>query len=171
MPPLLRKAALAVHVIVSLGWIGAAGAYLVLGVAAQVSEQAATVRASWIGMELIGWLVIVPLGCLALTTGIVMSLGTPWGLVRHYWVLIALLLTALALGVLLLHMPSVTVAATVARSGDDSTVLVLGGDILHPVLGLVVLVVVAVLNVYKPRGLTGLGDRRRAASRKRPAAH
>jgi hypothetical protein len=105
MPPLPRKAALAVHVLVSIGWIGAAAVYLTLGVAAEVSPQAATVRASWIGMELIGWLVIVPLGCLALTTGIVMSLATPWTLVRHFWVLLALVLTAVALGVLL-HSPA-----------------------------------------------------------------
>jgi hypothetical protein len=64
--------------------------------------------------------------------------------------------------VLLLHMPSVTNAARVARTADDATVLQLGGDVLHPALGLLVLVVVAVLNLYKPRGLTRYGQGRRA---------
>jgi hypothetical protein len=160
----LRRAALAVHVISSVGWIGTAAAYLALGVAARVSDQAPTVRASWIAMELIGWLVIVPLGCLAFLTGLVMSLGTRWGLIQHYWVLIALVLTSVALAVLILHMPSVSAAAATARSGDDRAVLQLGGDIAHPALGLLVLVVVAVLNLYKPRGVTGYGQRRRAAA-------
>jgi hypothetical protein len=164
----LRRAALAVHVITSVGWIGAVGAYLVLGVAARVSDQAPTVRAAWLAMELIGWLVIVPLGCLAFLTGLVMSLGTRWGLIRHYWVLIALVLTSLALTVLILHMPSVSATAATARTGDDRAVLQFGGDIAHPALGLIVLVVVAVLNLYKPRGLTSYGQRQRAAAPARP---
>jgi hypothetical protein len=44
-------------------------------------------------------------------------------------------------------------------------VLRLGGDIAHSGLGLLVLVVVAVLNLYKPRGLTGYGQRQRVADR------
>ena len=160
MPPALRRAALALHIVSSVGWIGAAAGYLVLGVVAGVSEQPLTMRAAWIGMELIGWLAVVPLGCLALLTGLVMSLGTPWGLVRHYWVLIAFVLTVLSLIVLILHMPTVTAAANIARTLDGGAVAELGGDVLHPGLGLVVLVVVAVLNVYKPRGLTSYGSRR-----------
>lgn len=160
----LRRAALAMHLITSVGWIGAAGAYLAAGVAARVSDRVPTVRAAWIAMELIGWLVIVPLGCLAFLTGVVMSVGTRWGLIRHYWVLIALVLTSLALVVLILHMPSVSAGAAVARTGDDRAVLQLGGDIAHPALGLVVLVVVAVLNLYKPRGLTRYGRRQHAAA-------
>lgn len=162
IPPALRRAALAVHVITSVGWIGAVVAYLALGIAAAMSEQPQTVRAAWIAMELTGWLVIVPLAVLAFLTGLVMSLGTVWGLVRHYWVIFAFVLTTVALVVLLLHMPSVTTAARVARTADDATVLQLGGDVLHPALGLLVLVVVAVLNLYKPRGLTRYGRRRRA---------
>jgi hypothetical protein len=164
----LRRAALAVHVITSVGWIGTAAAYLVLGVTAGFSDQAQTVRAAWIAMELIGWLVIVPLGCLAFLTGLVMSLATRWGLIRHYWVLIALVLTSLALAVLILHMPSVSATAATARTGDDRAVVQLGGDIVHPALGLIVLVVVAVLNLYKPRGLTVYGQRQRAAAPARP---
>ena len=164
MPPAVRKAALALHVITSVGWIGAAGAYLALGVAAGASHQPPTVRAAWIGMELLGWLVLVPLGVLALLTGLVMSLGTLWGLIRHYWVLLALILTSFALVVLLLHMPSVTAAAAVAREGADPAVLQLGDDVLHPAGGLLVLIVVAVLNLYKPRGLTPYDQRSRKKS-------
>lgn len=161
----VRRAALAVHIVSSVGWIGAAAGYLVLGIAAAVAEQPLTVRAAWIGMELIGWLAVVPLGCLALLTGLAISVGTPWGLFRHYWVLFAFVLTVLALTVLILHMPDVTAGAEVARTLDDRTVLALGGDVLHPALRLVVLVVVAVLNVYKPRGVTAFGRKRRPASR------
>src|SRR5919197_2040090 len=102
MTPGLRKFVFAVHLTFSLGWIGAVVAYLALGVSAVTSRDAQTVRAAWIAMELTGWSVIVPMAVAALLTGLVMSLGTPWGLFRHYWVLISLVLTILATAVLLL---------------------------------------------------------------------
>jgi hypothetical protein len=37
-------------------------------------------------MELTTWIVIVPLSLAALLTGVVQSLGTPWGLFRHRWI-------------------------------------------------------------------------------------
>ena len=161
MAPRIRKAALSLHICSSVGWIGAACAYLALAVAAQVSEEASTVHSAWIGMELIGWVVIVPLGCLAFLTGLLMSLGTSWGLVRHYWVLIALVLTTLALGVLLLHMPTVTHTAELARAMSEVDAVTLEGDIVHPAVGIGILVFVAVLNIYKPRGQTGLAQHKR----------
>jgi hypothetical protein len=36
------------------------------------------------------------------------------------------------------------------------------GDLLHPALGLVVLLTVQVLNIYKPSGMTRYGRRRTA---------
>ena len=144
----------------SVGWLGAAAAYLALGVAAEVSMQPQIVRAAWIGMELSGWFVIVPLACLVFLTGLVLSLGTPWGLLKHYWVVIALVLTTLSLAVLLLHMPSVSTLAGLARTADDAAASRLGGDVLHPALRIPVLIVITVLNVHKPRGLTPYGQHR-----------
>jgi hypothetical protein len=164
----LRKLALTVHLVVSLGWIGAVIAYMALGVSAVTSQDAQTVRAAWIAMEVTGWFVIVPLAVAALLTGLVVALGTPWGLFRYYWVLITLVLTILATVVLLLHMPTVTSLADQARSVDDAHLGGLGGDLLHPGLGLVVLVVITTLNVYKPRGLTRYGWRKQQEQRKAP---
>src|SRR5215208_3594380 len=103
MPPGLRKLVLTVHLTFSVGWIGAVVAYLALGLSAVTSQDAQTVRAAWIAMELTGWSVIVPLALAALLTGLAMSLGTSWGLFRHYWVLISLGLTTFATVILLLH--------------------------------------------------------------------
>jgi hypothetical protein len=63
----------------------------------------------------------VPLDCLALLTGLIMAFGTPWGLLRHYWVLIAFRLTSFALIVLVLHTPLVTAAARLAEWGDGAS--------------------------------------------------
>jgi hypothetical protein len=156
----LRKFALTVHITSSLGFLGAALAYLGLGVSAVTSEDAQTVRAAWIAMEVIGWYVIVPLALAALLSGLVQALGTPWGLFRHYWVLITFVLTIFASVILLLHMPSVSALADVAREADSVTLDRLGGDLLHAGGGLLVLLVITALNVYKPRGLTPYGWRK-----------
>jgi hypothetical protein len=160
MTPGIRKLALTAHLVASVGWIGAVVAYLALGVAAVAGRDAQTARAAWIAMEVVGWWAIVPLALAALLTGLVMALGTPWGLFRHYWVVITLALTILATVVLLLHMPTVSALADVARAADGAALAGLGGDLPHAAGGLLVLLVIAGLNVYKPKGLTPYGWRR-----------
>jgi hypothetical protein len=161
MTPALRKFMLTVHLTCSIGWIGAVVAYLALGISAVTSENAQTVRAVWIAMELTGWSVIVPLALAALLTGLVMSLGTPWGLFRHYWVLFTLVLTVFATTILLAHMPTVSAITAVAREADAAGLVGgFGGDLFHAGLGLLVLLVITVLNVYKPRGMTRYGWRK-----------
>jgi hypothetical protein len=167
MTPGWRKLVLTVHLISSLGWLGAVIAYVALGIAAVANRDPAGVRASWIAMELLGWVVIVPLALAALVTGLVISLGTAWGLFRHYWVLISLALTLLATAILILHMPSVSATAAVARAGDGSQLGQLGGDLGHAVGGLLVLLLVSALNVYKPQGLTPYGWRKQQEARAR----
>ncbi len=169
MTPPLRKFVLTAHVTFSVGWIGGVVAYLTLGVAAVISQNAQTVRAAWIAMELTGWFAIVPLALASLLTGLLMSLGTKWGLFQHYWTLISLVLTVLATVVLLLHMPDVSLIADIAQKAEGIRLHRLGGDLFHPGLGLVVLLVIQVLNVYKPRGMTPYGQRKlREQRRPRP---
>lgn len=160
MIPAVRKVTLAAHLAVSVGWVGAAAAYVALGAAAEASGDAETVRGAWIAMELVGWYVIVPLALASLITGVVMALGTQWGLFRHYWVIFSLTLTTFATVVLLLHMPTVSSSADRAREADAAGLRALGGDLAHPTIGLVLLLVVLVLNLYKPRGLTSYGARK-----------
>jgi hypothetical protein len=165
MTPRLRKLALSVHLTFSIGWIGAVFVYLALGLGAATSEDVQTVRAAWAAMEITGWYVIVPLALASLLTGLVMALGTKWGLFRHYWVLISFALTVLATVVLLLHMPTVSSMADVAQEAEGATLEGLGGDLLHPGVGLGILLVVQVLNLYKPTGMTRYGWRKQQKQR------
>ena len=159
--PGLRKLVLSAHLTFSIGWIGTVVAYLALGVLAVNSSDTANVRGAWMAMELIGWYVIVPLAVASLLTGVVMALGTKWGLFRHYWVSISFFLTLFATMVLILHMPSVSsTAQTAARTAEGEVLESLGGDLHHPAVGLVILLVVQVLNLYKPKGLTRYGWRK-----------
>jgi hypothetical protein len=165
MPPALRKFALTVHLTSSVGWIGAVVAYLALVIAAMTNQDAQMLHTAWSAMHLIGWYVLVPLALASLGTGLVMSLGTSWGLFRHYWVLISLVLTTLATAVLLEHMQTVNFFAGLAAKTDSAAVNGLPGELLHAGLGLVVLIVIQVLNVYKPRGVTPYGWRKQQERR------
>jgi uncharacterized membrane protein len=168
MAPRLRKFALAAHITLAVGWIGAVAGYIALDVAAATSQDAQTLRASYLAMDLIAWYVIVPLALASLLTGFIMSLGTKWGLFRYYWVLISLLLTIIATVVLLVETQTIghfaEIAADPRSSSDDLRAL--GSTLVHSVGGTVVLLVIVVLNVYKPRGMTRYGWRKQQEKRK-----
>jgi hypothetical protein len=173
MPPRLRKFALAAHFTRAVGWIGAVAGYIALDVAAATSQDPNTLRAAYLAMELIAWYVIVPLAFASLLSGLIMSLGTRWGLLRYYWVLISLLLTIIATIVLLVETHTISYfadrAADPTTSSDDLRAL--GNTLVHSVGGTVMLLVILVLNVYKPRGMTPYGwrkeqEQRRASQRK-----
>ncbi|WP_437719525.1 hypothetical protein [Sorangium sp. So ce448] len=167
MTPPLRKLALTAHVTSSVGWLGSVAAFLALAIAGLTWQEAPTVRAAYLAMDLITWLVIVPLSLASLLTGVVQSLGTPWGLLRHYWVMFKLLLTVVATGVLLLHTRPIhyvaSVAAETALSGRDlrQVRIQLVAD---ATAALVTLLVATALSVYKPRGVTRYGRREQRAA-------
>lgn len=158
----LRKFALTTHVTSSVGWLGAVGAFLALAIAGVSSQDAEIARAAYLAMHLITWFVIVPLGLAALLTGIVQSLGTSWGLFRHYWIVTKLLLTVLATIILLVHtQPIDRVAAVAAQTtlaaGDLRQLRIqLVGD---ACAALFVLIVTTTLSVYKPWAMTPYGVR------------
>lgn len=165
MKPGLRKFALAAHLTFSIGWIGTVIVYLALGLTAVRSKDVNTIRAAWTAMEVVGWFVIVPIAVASLLTGLVMALGTKWGLFRYYWVVISFVLTVFATTVLLIHMPTVARTAAIAQQSEGATLEALGGDLEHPAIGLVILLVVQVLNIYKPSGLTRYGWRKQQEQR------
>ncbi|HVM29511.1 MAG TPA: hypothetical protein VM305_01890 [Candidatus Limnocylindrales bacterium] len=169
MPPPLRRLGLAIHLTCSVGWLGAVIAYLVLDMTVASSGDPRLVRAAWLAMGLVVSWAIVPLALAALATGVVMSLGTRWGLFRHWWVFISLTLTIVATVVLLSEASFVSRVAAMAAdpSTSDETVLAFPPTLLHSVGGLAVLLVVQVLNVYKPQGLTPYGWRKQQEERRR----
>lgn len=160
MSPSVRRFALSVHLTCSVGWIGAVIAYLGLGMAATRSSTPATVRSAWGAMEIIGWYVLIPLALGSWATGLLMALGTRWGLFRYYWVLVASILTTLAVVVLLLHMPDVSSVAGAVATAEAGDLDSYGGDLFHAGLALVLLLFIQVLNLYKPPGITRYGWRK-----------
>jgi hypothetical protein len=163
LPPAVRKAALTAHITASVGWVGSVVAFAALAVAGIVSTEEQYVRAAYLAMEVLGWGVLVPLAAATFVTGMVQSLGTSWGLIRHYWVLIKLVLTVAATTVLLLYTGTLTDLADAAAAPavlGPSSPLPSASPVVHSAAALLVLFIAAVLSVYKPRGLTPHGWRR-----------
>lgn len=161
MGPRLRKAALVAHVACSVGWLGAVLAFLAVAVVGLVSADEWAVRGAYLVMEQAAWFALVPLAVASLVTGIVQSLGTSWGLFRHYWVVFKLVLTVVSTGVLLVYMQTFgSMAQVAADPGADLHVVRNISPALHAVGAILVLLTALVLAVYKPRGLTRYGWRK-----------
>ena len=161
MSPSLRKFALTAHVTSSIGWLGAALAFMGVAAVGLTSEDAQTVRGAYLVMEPAAWFVLVPLSVSSLLTGLVMSLGTAWGLFRHYWVLFKLLITVFSTTILLIYMGTFRLMAQVAA--DPSTELETvrnASPVLHAALATLLLLIATVLAMYKPQGVTAYGRRK-----------
>lgn len=163
----VRKHVLTVHILYSVGWVGSVAAFLVLAIAGYTTTDGQIVAGIYASLRVLIWYVIVPLSLLSLVTGIIQSLGTPWGLFRYYWVIAKLVLTVVATGLLLVHTQVVDRAAADALAHVGMT----GGEmsqvrlqlIIDSAAAIVVLVLITVLATVKPRGTTPLGGRQRRA--------
>lgn len=169
MTPRARRFALTAHVTASVGWLGAVATFLALAVMGLTSPDPQTARATYLVMEPAAWLVLVPLAFASLLTGLLQSVGTTWGLLRHYWVLVKLAINVVTTLVLLAYLP--TFAAMAAVAADPATAMAVvrnPSPVVHAGAALLLLLGAASLSVYKPRGLTRYGWRKqqqRAAAR------
>lgn len=160
----VRKVALIAHITASVGWLGAVLGVLALAIAGITSQDDQTVRATYLAMNLSGWYVLVPLSVASLLTGLIQSLGTTWGLVRHYWVIAKLTINLLATIVLLAYTQTLGalsgIAAQSTWSTDDRALLGSPTVILHASGALVLLFAATFLAIFKPRGMTTYGQRK-----------
>lgn len=150
------------HVVASVGWLGAVATFLGMALAALASTDVLIVIAVPATMNAIARWVLVPLSVASLVTGLLQSLTTPWGLFRHYWVVFKLVINVVASVVLLLYVPTLTHLDGIARgtrTPRTPTDLADPSPALHSGAALVLLVVATVLSIYKPRGLTPYGYR------------
>ena len=155
MKPGIRKLALTVHIIFSVGWLGAVAGFLALNIAGLTSPDPQTVPAAYLAMDIIGWFVILPCSVGAVVTGLVQSLGTQWGLFKYYWVTVKFLLTIAATLLLLLHMQPITHAAQLAAEvpPGNAELYAAGKQLLvDACAAMVLLLAIIAISVYKPWG-------------------
>lgn len=157
--PGLRKLALTLHIAVSVAFPGAVACFFALALAALGADTEAA-HAAYLAMQWMTSLVIMPLCFAALISGLVSSLGTPWGLVRYWWIIVKLLVTAFSTIALIIHLRPIELMADAIPNAEmmkTQIQLVLASG-----AALLALIFVTALSVYKPRGLTRYGARQLA---------
>jgi hypothetical protein len=167
--PLIRKLTLTTHITFSIGWFGAVVAFLGIAIVGLMSQQAAVVRSAYIILELTGWFVIVPFCLASLLTGVLESIGTPWGFFRYYWIVVKLFLTVAATILLLVHMQPISNFAKVAEASNLSDTDFRGLRIQFVAdagAALLVLLGITTISVYKPWGRTQYGINKENKRRK-----
>ncbi|MCI4062025.1 hypothetical protein MRQ36_05370 [Micromonospora sp. R77] len=147
LSPTARKALLTLHLVTSLGWLGADLALLTLGIA---GLRGAAPEAVYPTAGLVVTWLFAPLSVLVWLVGVAGALLTPWGLLRWRWVLVKFALTTVMLGlVLLLLTPRVRRLGELGAAASDH----LRADlVIAPTVSSTLLVVATVLSTYKPWG-------------------
>lgn len=165
LSPAGRKLTLTTHVVTSVGWLGAVACFLALSLVGLLSDDLATVRGAYLVMEAAGWYVLLPLSVASLATGLIQGFGTRWGVVRHYWVVMKLIINVIATLVLVLYMQSLAYLADQAASpAADLESLRSPSPVVHALGAMMLLIAATVLSVYKPKGETRWGHRFPAAA-------
>lgn len=167
---LIRKTVLLLHILASVGLFGTVAAFVALAIAGLSGVDDGPVRSAYWAGGLITWWLILPLGFAALATGILSGLASPWGLFRHYWVVVKLVLTLLILAVLIIHAFPITHMAELAANGSfgaDGMVAQRRQLLMASSAGLFAILAVGVLSVFKPSGLTRHGWRKQREAQNR----
>jgi membrane protein implicated in regulation of membrane protease activity len=121
--------------------------------------------------------IMIPLGYLALITGVLLSVGTTWGLLKHWWIVTKLVLTIAVLA-FAGFFTSGWVLGAVARTAENpmADLGVLGVQLAVNFAAFnVVFWTTTIISIYKPWGPTPRGKRKlaeqAAAKRATAASH
>ncbi|MER6599419.1 DUF2269 domain-containing protein [Streptomyces parvus] len=150
----VRRGLLVAHVAVSVSWLGLTVGLLALGITAFTTGDPATVGAATRAMKIFGDWLVVPVALLALVTGLVLALGTPWGLARHRWVWTKFWLTLITTGLSIFSLrPGIDAAAA------DGAVNI--NLVVAPSVATGTYLFITAISILKPWGLTRRGRRTR----------
>lgn len=155
-----HKAALTAHVLSSVGWFGIAVLVAFCAITASSAGDPDYADALYRVVETAPWL-SVPVGLLAAATGVLLSLGTTYGLVRYWWVVAKIVIAVAVI---------VTDPLVLAATARDALAGNSDGVIQPAIAHCVMLAIATILSVFKPFGRTPWGKRVLARKRERVAA-
>jgi hypothetical protein len=150
-----RKAFLVTHIVSAGAWIGVDVVLAVLVFTAMLTSDTAVAATCYRALSLFAVWPLVVIGLICLGSGVVLGLGTKYGLVRYWWVAVKL-----GLNIVLTVLAVVALRPVVAQAADYGRLLDLGqavGDapadlIFPPIVSPACLLFAVVLSVYKPWG-------------------
>jgi hypothetical protein len=149
-----RKGVLVVHIVSAGAWIGIDVVMGVLVFTALLADDD-TRALCYQALELFAVWPLLTTGLVCLASGVVLGLGTKWGLVRYWWVAIKLALNILLTTLVLVALrPEVIEKAEQGRkflAGEPAS-LAVGDLIFPPIVSPSALLIAFVLAVFKPWG-------------------
>ncbi|GAA2804875.1 hypothetical protein [Crossiella cryophila] len=154
LPRRTRKAVLVAHLVGAGGWIGLDVVLAVLVFTAAGTSEVALAALCYQALELLVW-PMLSLAVLCLVSGVVLGLGSKYGLVRYWWVTVKLVLNLALLALVAFALRSgVTEAAEYGRQLAAGQVGPRGpGDLIYPpIVSTTALLFATVISVYKPWG-------------------
>ncbi|HEX2134241.1 MAG TPA: hypothetical protein VHH15_22075 [Actinophytocola sp.] len=147
-----RKVWQIVHIVSAVGWLGIEVCVLGLTAIGLTADDPGTVRTAHDAAVLLADTFFLPATVLMFVSGLVLGLGTRWGLFRYYWVT-----AKLAIGCALLVAGTYTLEATVREVSDLAAADALPTGAGPSVVGMLSVIAAltlfaAVLSVAKPWG-------------------
>ncbi|MFG1842066.1 hypothetical protein [Micromonospora sp. NPDC049175] len=154
-----RKVWLTLHVGIGVGWLGISTGMLLLAILGATADSHELQHGAYLLLSRFEMLLAIPSVFLTIITGVVVSLGTPWGLLKHTWVL-AKLVIALTLPFLAVF-EGPWIEELEARSAAGLIETGTTGMLLIGAMGLfaALLWTATILSVFKPGGRTRWGRR------------
>lgn len=165
-----RRGILVIHLAGSIGWLGLYAALVVIGIVGLSTSDPVTFRSFFVVDGVLATYLMPVLSLLALVTGIVLAAGTSYGLFRHWWVVVSLVITTLMTAAVLIFLVAQMrdLAATAAHLPDSTIMTVMSKDrlklLIAPTAGFLLLVFLTGTNVHKPWGRIGAGRQKAAVS-------
>jgi uncharacterized membrane protein len=151
-----RKGVLVVHIVSAGAWIGIDVVLAVFVFTALLAENESTRALCYRALELFAVWPLIVTGLVCLASGVILGLGTKWGLVRYWWVIIKLVLNVVLVVLVVVALrPEVIEMAEQGRrfAAGEAASLAVGDLIFPPIVSPTALLVATVLAVYKPWGL------------------
>jgi hypothetical protein len=148
------------HAISGIGWMGVDIALFLLLWNARTTTNAIEAITAYTAVSLIVPTAVPPLCLGVLATGLLLGWGTPWGILRHWWVFVKLLLAVVM--TILVFRALVPAVQTMPALGNFATADAvraklgpLGIQLMFPpAVSFVLLGIATVLSMFKPKGLT-----------------
>jgi hypothetical protein len=157
LAPAARKAVMVLHAICGISWMGVDIAVFVLLVTARTTNDPALVISGFNAIRMIVPIAVPPLSLGILLTGLILGLGTRWGLLRYWWVLLKLMLslimTVLVFVSLVPGVNSIAVLSTTTMSADAvrASLGSLPDQLMFPpIVSFLMLGIAAILSIFKP---------------------
>jgi hypothetical protein len=151
----MRKGVLVVHIVSAGAWIGIDVVMGIIIFTALLTEDDNTRALCYRALELFAVWPLFTTGLVCLASGIVLGIGTKWGLVRYWWVAIKLALNIVLTTLVLVALrPGVIEAAEQGRrfAAGEPASLAVGDLIFPPIVSPTALLIAFVLAVFKPWG-------------------